>query len=57
MGGSHAQAAPGVRAASGLLDVAEGFNRAYRLDARYRTAHHGSEVVPEGGAGLIPTRS
>jgi len=53
VGGNHEQPLP-VYGPEGLLDVAEGFNRAYRLDARYRTAHHGAEVVPEGGSGLSP---
>jgi ribonuclease Z len=34
--------------------VAAGFNQAYRLDAGYRVAHHGEQVVPPSGAGLSP---
>jgi ribonuclease Z len=37
----------------GVSRVAAGFNEAYALDARYRTAHHGEAVVPSGGAGLL----
>jgi ribonuclease Z len=36
----------------GVSHVAEGFNEAYALDARYRTAHHGEAVAPSSGAGL-----
>jgi ribonuclease Z len=36
----------------GLLDVAEGFERAYRQDVGYRVAHHGPAVVPPEGAGF-----
>jgi len=53
VGGNHAQPLP-LYGPEGLLDVAEGFNRAYRFDARYRTAHHGPEVAPGGGAGVSP---
>lgn len=37
---------------SGVGEVVGGFNRAYRLDAGYRTAHHGEKVAPPGGAGM-----
>ena len=30
----------------GVEDVVAGFNRAYRLDRGYRTAHHGTELLP-----------
>jgi ribonuclease Z len=36
----------------GVAQVVDGFNRAYRLDAGYRTAHHGEKVAPPGGAGM-----
>jgi ribonuclease Z len=36
----------------GVRDIARGFNMAYAQDAKYRTAHHGEGVAPEGGAGL-----
>jgi ribonuclease Z len=40
----------------GVEEVVDGFNRAYRLDSIYRTAHHGEEVVPSSGAGMTATR-
>lgn len=33
-------------------DVVAGFNQAYRADFGYRTAHHGSDIVPPSGGGL-----
>lgn len=36
----------------GTIAVADGFNRAYAIDAAYRTAHHGPEVANPAGAGL-----
>lgn len=36
----------------GVEQVVAGFNQAYRLDAGYRTAHHGAAVAPPSGAGL-----
>ena len=39
----------------GTAEVAEGFNRAYRIDAGYRTAHHGTGVANPAGYGLVPT--
>lgn len=35
----------------GVELVADGFNRAYALDATYRIAHHGPDVVPPSGSG------
>jgi ribonuclease Z len=49
--GSHADPLP-LYGPEGLLDVAEGFGRAYQHDARYRVAHHGEAVVPPAGAGF-----
>jgi ribonuclease Z len=37
----------------GVDQVVEGMNLAYRLDAVYRTAHHGPETAPPGGAGGV----
>jgi ribonuclease Z len=51
VGGNHADPLP-VYGPEGLEDVVSGFHRAYQYDARYRTAHHGSEVVPPSGAGF-----
>jgi ribonuclease Z len=41
-----------VHGPPGVEEVVAGFNRAYRLDAGYRTAHHGPTVAPASGAGL-----
>ncbi len=41
-----------VHGPSGVEEVVEGFDRAYRQDASYRTAHHGPEVAPPAGAGM-----
>lgn len=41
-----------VYAAEGLREVTQGLNQAYRLDAVYRTGHHGPEIVPPTGAGF-----
>jgi len=51
VGGNHTEPLP-VYGPAGLEDVVSGFHRAYHLDVRYRTAHHGPEVVPESGAGF-----
>jgi ribonuclease Z len=37
---------------AGVEEVVAGFNRAYRLDSEYRTAHHGNAVAPPQGAGM-----
>jgi ribonuclease Z len=37
----------------GVERVVAGFNEAYALDAGYRVAHHGPEVMPPSGAGLV----
>ncbi|QFT77441.1 MBL fold metallo-hydrolase [Erythrobacter sp. THAF29] len=37
----------------GLETLVEGFNQAYALDHDYRVAHHGANIVPETGGGLI----
>ena len=36
----------------GAARVAAGLNEAYAIDAGYRTAHHGPEIMPPTGAGL-----
>ena len=38
----------------GVQRIADGFNEAYALDATYRIAHHGADVVPPSGAGMEP---
>jgi len=40
--------------APGVERVAAGFNEAYIFDSGYRTAHHGPDVAPPSGAGIIP---
>lgn len=37
----------------GTARVAAGLNEAYAIDAGYRTAHHGREIMPPSGAGLV----
>jgi ribonuclease Z len=49
-GGSNAKPVD-VIGPEGVEKVVEGFNRAYELDAGYRVAHHGPEIVPPSGAG------
>lgn len=41
-----------IYGAQGIREIAQGLNQAYRLDAVYRTAHHGPETVPPTGAGF-----
>lgn len=38
---------------SGVEAIVDGFNAAYATDNTYRIAHHGTAVVPPGGAGGI----
>jgi ribonuclease Z len=38
--------------AEGVSEITAGLNQAYRLDAVYRTAHHGPEVAPPTGSGF-----
>ena len=54
-GGSHRLPLP-LHGAEGVDEIAEGFNRAYRLDAVYRTAHHGAGTVPPSGSGFRAQR-
>jgi len=50
-GGSHRLPLP-IYAAEGITEVTQGLNQAYRLDAVYRSAHHGPEIAPPTGAGF-----
>jgi len=50
-GGGHKLPLP-VVGAEGVEEITGGLNQAYRLDAVYRTAHHGPELVPPTGAGF-----
>jgi ribonuclease Z len=52
MGGSNRKPID-VIGPTGVEQVVQGFNLAYRLDSRYRVAHHGPETVPPTGAGGI----
>jgi ribonuclease Z len=49
--GSHRLPLP-LYGAEGIESIAQGLNRAYRLDAVYRTAHHGPETAPPTGSGF-----
>ena len=49
--GNHSEQLP-VYGPRGVDEIVGGFNRAYALDAGYRTAHHGEQVVPPSGAGM-----
>ena len=51
VGGGNTKPLP-VYGPSGVEEIVAGFNQAYRLDASYRTAHHGPDVAPPDGAGL-----
>ncbi len=48
-----AQAPLRVIGPPGVERVVAGFNEAYALDSGYRTAHHGAEVAPPSGAGMV----
>lgn len=49
--GHHVTPLP-VYGPPGVEQITEGLNKAYALDARYRTTHHGAQVAPASGAGL-----
>ena len=51
VGGGHERPLP-VHGPPVVGAVSAGFNQAYRADFGYRTAHHGEEIAPPGGAGL-----
>lgn len=38
----------------GIDQVVGGFNQAYALDAGYRTAHHGAQMLPPGAVAMVP---
>jgi ribonuclease Z len=42
-----------IHGPTGVEEVVEGVNRAYRLDSAYRVAHHGEAIVPPSGAGGV----
>ena len=49
--GGHRLPLP-VFGAEGIREITQGLNQVYRLDAVYRTAHHGPETVPPSGSGF-----
>jgi len=49
--GAHRSPLP-VIGPEGVQEVVEGFNHAYAMDARFRTAHHGEKLVPPSGTGM-----
>lgn len=53
VGAAHTRPLP-VYGPDGVSEITGGLNQAYRLDAVYRTAHHGPEVAPPTGAGFRP---
>ena len=55
VGAAHTAPLP-VFGPAGVDDVVQGFDAAYRLDASYRTAHHGASVAPPEGAGMAAHR-
>jgi len=42
-----------IHGPTGIEEVVDGVNRAYRLDSAYRVAHHGEAIVPPSGAGGV----
>lgn len=42
-----------VMGATGVEQVVAGFNQAYALDQIFRPAHHGENIVPSSGGGLL----
>jgi len=50
-GGNPAPAS--VHGPTGVGEVVEGFNLAYRHDDGYRVAHHGADILPPSGAGAV----
>ena len=52
VGNSNATPVP-VYGPEGVGEVVAGFNESYRLDRKYRVAHHGPKVVPPSGAGGV----
>ena len=50
--GSNATPVP-IYGPSGVTEVVDGFNLAYRQSRQYRVAHHGARVVPPSGAGGV----
>lgn len=53
VGGNRQTPVP-VYGPAGTVQVVESFNKAYELDAGYRTAHHGEDIVSPAGFGGAP---
>lgn len=51
--GSSASSPMKVAGPPGVERVVAGFNEAYAIDATYRIAHHGADIMPPLGAGLV----
>jgi len=52
IGTGHTDPLP-VIGPEGIGEVVVGFNQAYGLDATYRTAHHGEDIAPPSGFGMM----
>lgn len=52
--GNHKSPLP-VFGPNGVDQVVSGFNQAYALDSKYRTAHHGEDIAPTSGTGGVAT--
>ena len=50
--GGHTVALP-LHGPPGVGRIAQGINLAYAADQTYRTAHHGEDIAPTSGAGLL----
>jgi ribonuclease Z len=50
--GTSAKTPLKVSGPSGVTEITEGLNAAYRIDSTYRVAHHGEAVVPPSGFGM-----
>ena len=51
--GNHSTQLP-VFGPPGVADIVNGFNQAYARDAIYRNEHHGDDVAPLSGHGMLP---
>jgi ribonuclease Z len=54
--GSSATTPLTIHGPAGVEEVTEGLTRAFRIDSEYRIAHHGADVVPPSGYGLVGKR-
>jgi len=53
--GTSAKTPLNVSGPSGVTEITQGLNAAYRMDSTYRIAHHGEAVVPPSGFGMTGT--